>query len=151
MTSGILRLAVVLFAASASLTGAARAYDFGPIAPMDTKDLDPAMLNDVYGKWEIRDKSGKKRCVITLLKEPAIGGNQLDIAPGCDKAFPVMADIGAWRLLESWGIDLVDPLRKIRVRFTTPDERYVAFGDKKDIAGMDDFLKVEEKPAPKKK
>ena len=37
-----------------------------------------------------------------------------------------MADIAAWRLMESWGIDLVDAERKTRIRFTTPDNDYVA-------------------------
>jgi hypothetical protein len=146
-----MRTGILLIALAACLTSSAHAYDFEPAKPMDIQDVEPAMLNDIYGAWEIRDKSGKKRCRITLLKEPGIGGNQVEIAPGCDKIFPVMADISAWRLLEGWGIDLVDPLRKIRIRFTTPDERYVAFGDKKDIAGIDELLKVQDRPVPKKK
>jgi hypothetical protein len=28
--------------------------------------------------------------------------------------------------MEGWGIDLVDATRKARVRFTTPDDAYVA-------------------------
>jgi hypothetical protein len=135
----------------AALTGSARAYDFEPVKPLDTRDVEPAMLNDIYGAWEIRDGSGKKRCRITLSKEPTIGCSQIGIAPGCEKLFPIMADISAWRLLEGWSIDLVDPLRKIRVRFQTPDDRYVAFGDKKDIAGIDELLKVRDKSAAKKK
>lgn len=133
------------------LTGPAAAYDFEPAKPMDIKEVDPVMLADIYGVWEIRDKSGKKRCRITLLKDFGIGGYQIEIAPGCDKAFPVMADISAWRLLEGWGIEFADPLRKTRVRWTTPDSRYVAFGDDKDIAGMDNLLKVQAKAAPRKK
>jgi hypothetical protein len=54
-----------------------------------------------------------------------------------------MADISAWRLLEGWTIDLIDPLRKTRVRFETPDSRYVPLGDPKDIAGIDEFAKVQ--------
>ena len=60
-------------------------------------------------------------------------------------------DIAAWRLLQDWTIDLVDPLRKTRVRFETPDNRYVAFGDDKDIAGMDKVVKISSKAAPGKK
>lgn len=150
-----MRRIFVLIAAAACLSGPARAYDFEPVKELDVTQVDPALMNDVYGAWEIRDKSGKKRCRITLLKEFGIGGRQVELAPGCEAAFPVMGDIGAWRLLEGWGIDLVDAIRKVRVRFTTPDERYVAFGDKKDIAGIDDFAKVPDKapakPAPKKK
>ncbi len=132
------------------LAAPVQAYDFPPGKPLDTKEVDPAMLTDVYGAWEIRDKSGKRRCRVTLLKEPGIGGNQIEVAPGCKTAFPVMDDITAWRLLESWTIDFVDPLRKTRIRFETPDERYVAFGDAKDVAGMEDFVKLPNRPAKKR-
>lgn len=145
-----MRTAVYLLALSAVLAGPAAAYDFEPVKPLDIKEVAPAMLADTFGAWEIRDKSGKKRCRVTLLKEFGIGGYQIEVAPGCDKAFPVMADISAWRLLEGWGIEFADPLRKTRVRWTTPDNRYVAFGDPKDIAGMYELLKVKDKPAARK-
>ena len=70
---------------------------------------------------------------------------------GLSGAYPIMGEITAWRLIEGWGIDFVDALRKTRVRWTTPDNPYVAFGDDKDIAGMDDLIKVKDKPAPRKK
>lgn len=130
--------------------GAARAYDFPPIEPMNETDVEPALLADVFGVWELRDRSGKRRCRITLLKEMGIGGRQVEVAPGCEKAFPVMGDIAGWRLQESWTIDLIDPLRKTRLRLETPDERYIAIGDEKDVAGIDTFAKIETK-APKKK
>jgi len=134
----------------AGLTGTAAAYDFEPVKPLDVKSVAPALLNDIYGAWEIRDKSGKRRCRIDLKKESGIGGYQIEVAPGCDKAFPAMADIAAWRLLQGWTIDLVDPLRKTRLRFETPDNRYVAFGEAKDIAGMDNFVKLKDKPGREK-
>jgi hypothetical protein len=37
-----------------------------------------------------------------------------------------MDDITAWRLYEGWGIGFADATRKLRIRFFTPDERYVA-------------------------
>ena len=61
-----------------------------------------------------------------LTDEPTIGGSVIAIDPGCEKAFPVMADIAAWRLMESRAIYLVDAERKTRIRFTTPDNVYVA-------------------------
>ncbi len=146
-----MRRAVILAAlAAAVLAGAARAYDFPPLQPMNETEVEPALLADVFGIWELRDKSGKRRCRITLLKEMGIGGRQVEVAPGCEKAFPVMGDIAAWRLQESWTIDLIDPLRKTRLRLETPDERYIAIGDDKDVAGIDTFAKIETK-APKKK
>jgi hypothetical protein len=54
-----------------------------------------------------------------------------------------MGAISVWCLL---GGRTVDPLRKIRVRFATPDNRYASFGDDKDTAGMDELVKVKTKP-----
>jgi|SRR6185369_10842348 len=136
---------LLLIGLTAVLIAPANAFDFSPVKPLDVKSVDPSMLTDIYGAWEIRDKSGKQRCRITLLKDSGIGGYQTEVAPGCEKVFPVMADISAWRLGEGWVIDLVDPLRKVRIRFETPDNRYVAFGDPKDIAGIDAFLKLPDK------
>lgn len=125
------------------------AFDFAPAKPMDTAQVDAALLADVFGTYEIRDKSGKKRCRIVLAREPAIGGMGVEVDPNCKKAYPAMDDIAGWRLLEGWTIDLIDPLRKTRIRFETPDNRYVAFGDPADIAGMDDLIKVPNGPAKK--
>jgi hypothetical protein len=135
----------------ALLGSPALAYDFEPVKPLDVSVVDPALLADVFGTYEIRDKSGQRRCRLDLMKTPGIGGYQIEFAPGCDKAFPVMGDIAAWRLLEGWTIDLVDPLRKTRVRFETPDNRYVPFGDEKDIAGMAELIKLPPQAGPKKK
>lgn len=127
---------------SFAAAGFALAYDFAPSRPLDIKAVDPAMLNDIYGGWEIRNKGGTKHCRIVLHREPAIGGFAVDIAADCARQFPVMADIAGWRLLENWTIDLIDPLRKTRVRFQSPDDRYVAFGAPRDIAGMDELVKL---------
>ena len=142
--------ALVTIALLAGLSGSARAFDFEPGTPLDVPKLDVAMQADIYGVWEIRDKAGKKRCRITLLKEFTIGGYEAQVAPGCEKTFPVMADIAAWRLLEGWTIDLVDPIRRVRIRFETPDNRYVPFGDPKDIAGIYEIVKLRDKAGAKK-
>lgn len=133
---------VAALAALSVMAAPASAYDFEPAKPLNMSEVDPAMLTDLYGAWEIRDAAGKRRCRVTLLKDAGIGGFQIDVAPNCARAFPVMGDIAAWRVNEGWSIDLVDPLRKVKVRFETPDERYVAFGEARDIAGMDRFLKL---------
>jgi hypothetical protein len=135
----------MIAALAAGLIGPAFAFEFEPAKPLDLKSVSPELLAGIYGPWEIRDKSGKKRCRIDLKKEFGIGGYQVEVAPGCEKAFPVMGDVAAWRLLEGWSIDLVDPLRKTRVRFETPDNRYVAFGDKNDIADIYEIVKLKDK------
>jgi hypothetical protein len=96
------------------------------LMPMDTTAVDPDMLKSMYGPWIITDESGDKRCKVVLTDEPTIGGSVIEVDPGCEKAFPVMADVAAWRLMESWGIYLVDAERKTRIRFTTPDNEYIA-------------------------
>ena len=127
-------------------TPAALAFDFEPVKPLDTREVDPAMLKGTFGPYEIRDKAGKRRCRIVLTQQQAIGGYAVELAPDCAKAFPVMADIAGWRLLEGWTIDLIDPLRKSRVRFSTPDARYVPSGNPTDIAGMDELRKLPDAP-----
>jgi hypothetical protein len=146
-----MRRGFLLIALTAGLAGPAAAFDFEPVKPLDVKSVAPDLLTGVYGTWEIRDKNGARRCRINLLKDFGIGGYQIEVAPGCDKAFPVMGDISAWRLLQGWSIDLVDPLRKTRVRFETPDNRYVAVGDDKDIAGMHEIVKIPGQPRPRQK
>jgi hypothetical protein len=151
MTRPMPRLVLAIIAITMAAAGSAAAYDFPPVKPLDTVAVDPAMLADVYGAWEIRSRNGAKRCRIVLQREPAIGGSAIEVAPDCVKHFPVMADIAGWRLLEGWTIDLIDPLRKTRVRFETPDERYVAFGDPRDIAGMDELVKRSDGQKPRKR
>ncbi|MBY0612577.1 MAG: protease inhibitor Inh/omp19 family protein [Beijerinckiaceae bacterium] len=125
--------ALVLLTAGPSV-----AAEFEPVKPLDLKSVDPSMLKDTFGAWEIQDKKGRKKCRVTLKREAVIGGYQLAFAPGCDKTFPILGEITAWRLLEGWGIDLVDALRKTRIRFTTPDERYIALPE---IDGIDTIVK----------
>jgi hypothetical protein len=138
-------IAAMLLLGTATLAGA---FEFEPVKPLDTAAVEPALLANVYGAWEIRDRAGRKRCRIVLLKDFGIGGYQIEVAPDCAKTFPVMDDITAWRLLEGWTIDLVDGLRKIRIRFSTPDNRYVVFGDPKDVAGMDDLRRLPDTATP---
>ena len=51
-----------------------------------------------------------------------------------------MGAIAAWRLLEGWTIDLTDAGRKTRIRFSTPDERCVAYPQVDGIATVEPEL-----------
>jgi hypothetical protein len=119
------------------------AAQFKPLKPLDLKEADPALAEDIFGPWEIRDKNGKKRCRIVLRKETTAGSFAIDIPESCGKTFPVLREIGGWRLLESWTIDLVDANWRTRVRFSTPDDNYVAIPE---VDGIDRLVK----PAGKK-
>lgn len=124
------------FLAAALLIASPAAAQFEPLKPLDLKKVDPAFAGDIFGPWEIRDSSGRKRCRIALKKEQAIGGYAIEVAENCKKTFPVMDEIAGWRLYESWTIDLIDATRKTRVRFSTPDERYVAIPEVDGIAAL---------------
>lgn len=94
--------------------------------PMDIADVDPQLLKEFYGPWEIRDEAGMKTCRVVLKRDQTIGGSEIEIDPGCPAMFPVLDAITGWRLMQGWGIDLVDAERKTRISFFTPDNAYVA-------------------------
>lgn len=95
-------------------------------APLDLDTVDPAMAADFLGDWSILSSDGSKTCKVILHKEPVIGGMRIDVDPECGKVFPVMNDVASWRLLEDWQIELADATRKSLIRFSTPDNAYVA-------------------------
>ena len=115
------------FLAAAAMLVALSSYAAAQeLKPMNTDDLDSAILNDFYGTYDIQDAKGKKHCRVVLKKEQTIGGSEIEVAKGCAKTFPIMSEITAWRLYENWTIGFADATRKLRIRFFTPDERYVA-------------------------
>lgn len=94
--------------------------------PIDTTTLDETGRGDILGNWIITDQTGTKTCRVTFDAEATIGGYVIEIDPACAATFPVMDDVAAWRLYEGWQIVLADSTRKELIRFTTPDDTYVA-------------------------
>lgn len=94
--------------------------------PIDIATLDEAGRGDILGAWIISDQAGAKTCRVTFNAEATIGGYVIEIDPACAAAFPVMDEIASWRLYEGWQIVLADATRKELIRFTTPDDAYVA-------------------------
>lgn len=94
--------------------------------PIDIATLDQDARDGILGQWIIADQSGTKTCRVSFSDQMAIGGYAIEIDPACAAAFPVMDAVGSWRLYESWEIVLADATRKELIRFTTPDESYVA-------------------------
>jgi hypothetical protein len=119
--------------------GSAFAEDlvFEPMPLLDLAGVNPEFADDMFGQWMIHDASGEKSCAIELKRDVTIGGMEIGVDPACEKVFPVMADITAWRLLEGWAIDLADVERKTRVRFSTLHERYVAIPEVDGIATIE--------------
>jgi Protease inhibitor Inh len=95
-------------------------------ALMDLDTVDPQMLEEFLGDWSIQNADSSKSCKVTLSREVTIGGLEIDVDPDCGKTFPVMKHVIAWRLYEDWQIVLVDATRKSLIRFSTPDDAYIA-------------------------
>src|SRR5262245_49336205 len=95
-------------------------------ALMDLDGVDPAMLDEFLGDWSIQNADASKTCKVTLSREATIGGLEIEADPQCGDVFPVMKLVTAWRLYEDWEIVLVDARRKPVIRFSTPDNAYVA-------------------------
>ena len=107
------------------------------LKPLNLDELDPAEVKDFLGSWIIKDVRGKRQCRVVLKRETTIGGMEIDVDPKCKAVFPVMGEITAWQLMEGWEIRLADALRKTRIRFFTPDNRYVAEPDTDGIFTID--------------
>lgn len=95
-------------------------------APIDIGALDEAGRGEILGHWIIADQPGTKTCRVSFSAEATIGGYVIDVDPACAATFPVMDEVAAWRLYENWQIVLADVTRRELIRFTTPDDSYVA-------------------------
>ena len=110
-------LALALFSAAAQAQST---------TPLDLNTMDQKVVKDFLSAWEIQNEDGTKKCRVRLSREETIGGMVIDVAKGCDKTFPVMADVASWRIYQDWEIVLADATHKGLIRFYTPDNEYVA-------------------------
>lgn len=135
----MLSMRMVACGALMLLSQVAWAEEAAPVeaAPMDTSEVDASMLKDFFGRWDIVDATGKRHCPVMLKAATIDGGREIEVSARCIKLFPVLGSITAWQLMESWGIDLLDAERKTRIRFYTPDDRYIADPETDGIAGIE--------------
>ena len=94
--------------------------------PLDLSTMDQTEVKAFLGSWEIQSENGKKKCRVKLSREETIGGMVIDVAKGCTKTFPIMADVASWRIYEGWEIVLADATRHELIRFYTPDNDYIS-------------------------
>ena len=64
--------------------------------PLDLNTMDQKVVKDFLGAWEIQNEDGTKKCRVRLSREETIGGMVIDVAKGCNKNFPAMADVASW-------------------------------------------------------
>ena len=98
-----------------------------------------AFLTSLSGEWIIQGAKRNMTCRVILKDEATIGGSDLIVSPDCMKKFAVMGDVTAWRVNERGELHFVDALRKMRVRFQTPDNSYVAIPE---VDGIDRIEKA---------
>lgn len=119
------RSAIAGIVSLSALSAPALAFELPPL--INLENVDKADLKPFLGKYDIRDKSGKKHCAIVLKSGETIGGMQAEVSPACATIFPVMGKITGWQLRENYTISLIDGLRKVRITFTTPSLVYSAW------------------------
>ena len=98
-----------------------------------------AFLTSLSGEWIVQGAKRTTSCRVILKNEATIGGLEIIVAPDCTKKFAVMGDITAWRVSERRELHFVDALRKMRVRFQTPDNAFVAIPE---VDGIDRLEKA---------
>lgn len=96
------------------------------LVPLDPATVEPGLFEGMLGRWQVADEAGERTCTLTLDREATIGGMLVEVDPACPAVFPILGEVAAWRLYEGWVVVLADATRKELIRFTTPDERYIA-------------------------
>lgn len=123
------------------VTGAS-AYEFAAIPPVDLAAASPAVAQMVLGDYLISDQTTQKNCKIRLLQEKAPNGMVAAVNYACKYFYPVMAGMKTWRYLQNGTIDFIDDDNRIRVRLSPENGRFVIAGDRADVAGMDQVIKL---------
>ncbi|MDO9415844.1 AprI/Inh family metalloprotease inhibitor [Pararhizobium sp.] len=86
-------------------------------APAFSQDIDPGILDAQTGDWLVASEDGSPGCVLKLSKEQAIGGYSVAGAEQCKGSVAGIADAAAWNFDGNGGIILIDPIRKVLMRF----------------------------------
>jgi len=108
-------------------------------APAVAASKERAFLKALSGEWIVLGAKRNTTCRVILKNEATIGGSEIIVSPDCTRKFAVMGDITAWRVSERGELHFVDALRKMRVRFQTPDNSYVAIPE---VDGIDRLEKA---------
>jgi hypothetical protein len=70
------------------------------------------------GQWTISGVTeGAEVCTITLGEEAAIGGWSIEVPQDCIDRLGVPPDVAAWTVYPDGAIGLIDPLRKVLLKF----------------------------------
>ncbi len=86
--------------------------------PAASQDIDPEIVRATAGEWLAAPVDGSPGCRMTLTTEGAIGGYGIEGAEeACAKTVPLLVDAAAWNFGDNGQIILIDPLRKVLVRF----------------------------------
>jgi hypothetical protein len=105
--------------ALAFLVIASPAFAAEKLAPPRTVE---AMLGDVG----VFNTAGEDACSVLLYEDEVPGGYRIEQYEGCDKAFPVMAKVKAWRAYANKEMAFADETGKDLIRFHGEPYTYYA-------------------------
>lgn len=92
-------------------------------------DVSPEIVAAMAGEWLLAREDGSPGCRVTLGTASVIGGYEIEVDAGCQKAVPQIAEAAAWRFGDG-GLVLADATRKSLLTFAEQeDATYVAAGD----------------------
>ena len=80
-----------------------------PVLAASAKKLAPtATVQEMLGDVGVMAKAEDDRCTVTLFEDSVPQGYRLTQYEGCDKAFPVMAKVKAWRVYKDGTMAFTD-------------------------------------------
>ncbi|MCB1378588.1 MAG: AprI/Inh family metalloprotease inhibitor [Alphaproteobacteria bacterium] len=89
---------------------ASPAFAADPLAP-------PRTVEEMLGDVGVMNAAGEDLCSIILYEDEVPGGYRLEQYPGCEKPFPVMARVKAWRVYGNGEMTFADAAGHDLVRF----------------------------------
>ena len=110
----MLRVHLALLVAAGGLMS----HSGGPNA----QTVSEGVLEAMSGDWLVAPDDGRPGCHLKLGVEAAIGGYGIELAPGCGKALPQIADAAAWRLGSDGGLAFANALRKTILTFVESED-----------------------------
>lgn len=121
----------ILLALAPGLAGAQETPAAAPPPPpapvVDDVETLPTKVVEVPGTWDLSRDGTSRRCVMTLLRDRGVAGQQVNFPAGCRRALPVMSSVAGW-LYADEAVRLVDKdIRPVLLFKRRPDRRsYIA-------------------------
>lgn len=86
----------------------------------------PSKVQTMWGDVAVMNAKDEDPCSVTLFGDKVPGGYRITQYDGCDKAYPVMAKVKAWRVYTDGQMSFADSKGKDLIRFKGKEYHYFA-------------------------